>query len=94
MSQKRVNIQLFIATNVNILKIMNNGGVEVPKIEDLNESEKHRAKLDKDGNVLCIECEKNLAKISEYGMIRRCDECANKKYFFVSMDEPGGRKYY
>lgn len=66
------------------------------KLNDLNDNEKIRAVLDKDGNVLCLYCEKNLAKISEYGMLRKCDACEKIKDYnvMVSIDEPNGRRMY
>ena len=65
------------------------------KLSDLNESERLRAKVDKDGNVLCIWCNKNPAKVSEYGMLRKCETCEKEKYnVMVSIDEPSGRKMY
>lgn len=65
------------------------------KLNDLCISEKKRAILDKRGNVLCLFCEKNLAKVSEYGMIRKCTKCSKLTFGpMVSMDEPGGRKSY
>lgn len=65
------------------------------KITDLNETERERAKVNSKGVVLCLECEKYPAKISEYGMLRRCKHC--EKLTFgpnVSINEPGGMKYY
>ena len=66
------------------------------KLKDLNESERSRAKVDKDGNVLCLHCEKNLANVSEYGMLRKCDECEkkDKRYGFAIIEEIGGRRSY
>ena len=65
------------------------------KLNEINESERDRAKLDKDGNVLCLHCEKNLAKISEYGMLRKCDECENKSHApMVRTMEHGKMKIY
>jgi uncharacterized protein YuzB (UPF0349 family) len=65
------------------------------KLSDLNESERLRAKVDKNGTVLCIWCEKNPAKVSEYGMLRKCDECSKEKYnVMISIDEPSGRRTY
>ena len=67
----------------------------MPKISDINESERSRAKVDKNGNVLCLHCEKNLANISEYGMLRKCETCEKEKYnVMVSIDEPSGRRSY
>lgn len=67
----------------------------MPKLSDLNESERSRAKVDKNGTVLCLQCEKNPAKVSEYGMLRKCDECSKEKYHvMVSIDEPSGRRTY
>lgn len=67
----------------------------MPKIEDLNESERDRAKVNSKGIVLCLHCEKNPAKISEYGMLRKCDECSKEKYnVMVMIDEPSGRRSY
>lgn len=65
------------------------------KLSDLNESERSRAKVDKNGNVLCLMCGKNPAKVSEYGMLRKCPSCEKEKYnVMVSIDEPNGRKSY
>lgn len=67
----------------------------MPKIEDLNESERSRAVVNKDGEVLCLHCNKNKAKISEYGMLRKCDECEKKTFGpIVSISEPSGRRTY
>lgn len=67
----------------------------MPKLKDLNESERERAKVNKSGIVLCIECEKHPAKISEYGMLRRCSHC--EKLTFgptVRISELNGIKSY
>lgn len=65
------------------------------KISDLNEAERERAKVNKKGEVLCIECEKYPAKISEYGMLRKCSECEGKTFGpTVMINESGGRKSY
>lgn len=66
------------------------------KLSDLNESERQRAKVDKNGEVLCLWCEKNPAKVSEYGMIRKCDECEKKetRYGFAIINEFGKNKHY
>lgn len=67
----------------------------MPKIEDINESERDRVKVDKDGIVLCLWCEKNPAKVSEYGMLRKCDECSKLNFGpTVRIDEPSGRRTY
>jgi uncharacterized CHY-type Zn-finger protein len=67
----------------------------MPKIEDLNESERSRAKVNKNGIVLCLMCGKNPAKISEYGMLRRCSHCEKLKFGpTISIDEPSGRRSY
>lgn len=67
----------------------------MPKIEDLNESERDRAKVNDKGIVLCLHCNKNPAKISEYGMLRKCDECEKKTFGpIVSINEPSGRRSY
>lgn len=65
------------------------------KITEINEWEKDKAILDQDLNVLCPVCKKNLAQVSEYGMIRKCDECKDIKvytcgYAFV---DSNGRKF-
>lgn len=65
------------------------------KLKDLSESERPRAKVDSKGNVLCLHCEKNPAKVNEYGMLRKCDECQKEKFGpMVTMIEGGGMKYY
>lgn len=65
------------------------------KQNDLNEFEKKDAVLDKQGNVLCPVCKKRLAIVTEYGMVRTCNKCERPKCnIMVSIDEPGGRKYY
>ena len=66
------------------------------KISDLNPLERKRVKVDKKGTVLCLWCEKNPAKVSEYGILRRCNECEKIKDYnvIVSIDEPGGRRSY
>lgn len=67
----------------------------MPKIEDLNESERDRAKVNDKGIVLCLHCNKNPAKISEYGMLRKCDECSKLNFGpIVSINEPSGRRSY
>lgn len=67
----------------------------MPKIKDLNESEKDRAIIDKNGIVLCLHCEKNPAKISEYGMLRKCDECEKERFGpMVTISEPNGMRSY
>ena len=68
----------------------------MPKISDLNESERSRAKVNSKGEVLCLWCEKNPAKVSEYGMLRRCNECEKIKDYnvMVMIDEPSGRRSY
>ena len=67
----------------------------MPKIEDLNESERDRAKVNDKGIVLCLHCNKNPAKISEYGMLRKCDECSKLNFGpIVSISEPSGRRSY
>ena len=68
----------------------------MPKLNDLNESEKLRAIVNKDGIVMCLFCEKNPAIVNEYGMLRKCDECERKKDYnvIVSIDEPSGRRSY
>lgn len=65
------------------------------KITEINEWEKDKAIIDQDLNVLCPVCKKNLAQVSEYGMIRKCDECKDIKtytcgYAFV---DSNGRKF-
>jgi len=67
------------------------------KINDLNESEIKNAILDSEGNILCPVCEKRQAIITDYGMIRNCQNCKDIKEEYnvmVSIDEPGGRKMY
>ena len=67
----------------------------MPKISDLNESERSRAKVNSKGIVLCLECENYPAKISEYGMLRRCSHCEKLKFGpTISIDEPSGRRSY
>lgn len=65
------------------------------KITEVNEWDKNNAVLDPEGNVLCPVCKKNLAQVSEYGMIRKCNECKDVKvytcgYAFV---DSNGRKF-
>jgi len=64
------------------------------KLNDLHESEKSSAILDKEGNILCPNCEKNLAIVTKYGMIRRCKKCEkNKTYsFMIAHDDQCGRR--
>ena len=65
------------------------------KIEDIDKWERKEAILDKDNNVLCPVCKKNQANITEYGMIRTCDNCKREEYnVIVSIDEPSGRRSY
>lgn len=67
----------------------------MPKLSDLNESERDRVKVDKNGIIICPWCEKNPAKISEYGMLRKCDECSKLNFGpIVSISEPSGRRTY
>jgi len=67
------------------------------KQKDLAEYEKKLATLDNKGNVLCPECNKELAPDNEYGIIKRCPVCEKKERYYnvmVSIDEPGGRRSY
>lgn len=65
------------------------------KLSDLSEQEISEAITDKDSNVLCPICKKRLANVTEYGMVRTCNKCERPKCnIMVSIDEPGGRKYY
>lgn len=65
------------------------------KLSDLNDQEIIEAVLDDKENVLCPICKKRLAIVTEYGMIRTCTKCERPKCnIMVSIDEPGGRKYY
>ena len=65
------------------------------KLSDLNKSERLRAKVDKNVTVLCLQCQKNPAKVSEYGMLRKCDECSKLNFGpIVRIDEPSGRRTY
>lgn len=67
----------------------------MPKLKDINEWEKEDAILDSKGIILCPVCKKNQANITEYGMIRTCDNCKREKYnVMVSIDEPSGRRSY
>jgi uncharacterized CHY-type Zn-finger protein len=50
------------------------------KLTDLNECERERAKVNKKGVVLCLQCEKYPAKISEYGMLRKCTRCQKERF--------------
>lgn len=65
------------------------------KITEINEWEKDKAILDQDKNVLCPVCKKNLAQVSEYGMIRKCDECKDIKVYTCSYAfvDSNGRKF-
>jgi uncharacterized CHY-type Zn-finger protein len=68
---------------------------DMPKLKDINEAERDRAKVNSKGIVLCIHCEKYPSKISEYGMLRRCTHCEGMKFGpTVSIDEPSGRRSY
>jgi len=49
------------------------------KLRDISDWEKQDAILDKEGNVLCPCCRKNLARVNRYGMIRKCKECQKTK---------------
>lgn len=65
------------------------------RLQDINEAERDRAKVNKKGEVLCLHCEKYPAKISEYGMLRKCSNCEGKQFGpTVMINESGGRKYY
>lgn len=65
------------------------------KIKDIDNWEKKNAVVSKNGTVLCPECKKKPAIITEYGMIRRCNICKDIKvytcgYAFV---DSNGRKF-
>ena len=64
------------------------------KLTDLADHEKQFAVLDKDGNILCPVYEKNLAKVTEYGTVRRCKKCekAPRDTIFISHDDCCGRR--
>ena len=63
-------------------------------INDINESERNRVVIKK-GKIVCIFCEKNKTKISEYGMLRACTKCEGRKRGpTISIDEPNGRRSY
>lgn len=67
------------------------------KINDLNESEIKNAVLNNEGDILCPVCEKRLAIVTDYGMIRNCKECGENKQDYnvmVVIDEPSGRRSY
>jgi uncharacterized protein YbaR (Trm112 family) len=48
------------------------------KLNDLAEYEKETAIIDKNGNILCPDCKKRLALVTEYGLIRRCKRCQTR----------------
>lgn len=65
------------------------------KITEVNDWDKNNAILDSQNNVLCPICKKRLARVSEYGMIRKCNICKDVKtytcgYAFV---DSNGRKF-
>jgi uncharacterized CHY-type Zn-finger protein len=67
------------------------------KLSDLAEYEKKLAKVDKKGNILCPECNKELAPNNEYGIIKMCPICKKKERYYnvmVMLDEPSGRRTY
>lgn len=69
----------------------------MPKISDLHPSEIESAILDSKGNVMCPVCKKRQAIITDYGMIRNCQNCKDIKEEYnvmVMIDEPGGRRSY
>ena len=63
------------------------------KLSDLDKSERSRAKVNSKGEVLCLMCEKNPARVSEYGMLRKCIECEKERFGpMVVCDDQCGRK--
>jgi len=50
------------------------------KINEISEMENTEfLKFDKSGDILCRLCEKRLANITEYGCLRKCNECQGIK---------------
>jgi len=49
------------------------------KIKDLADYEVKSAILDKKRNVICPNCKKRLAQVTEYGLIRNCQKCGEKE---------------
>ena len=69
----------------------------MPKLKDLHESELENAIVDKKGNVLCPVCKKRQAIITDYGMIRNCQNCKDIKEEYnviVRISEPSGMRNY
>lgn len=64
------------------------------KLSDLADHERKNAIWDKDDNVICPYCEKRLAKVTKYGMIRPCKKCENhpRDTLFISHDDCCGRR--
>lgn len=70
------------------------------KLTDIVEWEHKNAVLDKEGNVLCPSCQKELAKVTSYGNIRRCKKCQKKPFEssfmfavnYVDLREADGRE--
>lgn len=64
------------------------------KLKDINEWEKDNAILNKNGDVLCPSCLKELAKVTEWGMIRKCDKCKDIRNvsFSYAFNDANGRK--
>lgn len=83
--------------SVRIVEILLEDKKRNMKLTDLAECEKKEAILDTKGRVLCPSCEKRLAKVTEYGMIRNCNKCGEVKNDYnvmVMVDEPNGRRSY
>lgn len=65
------------------------------KFTEVNEWDKNNAVLDPQNNVLCPVCKKNLAQVSEYGMIRKCKSCKDVKFYTCgyAFVDSNGRKF-
>lgn len=65
------------------------------KLNNLSDWEKPDAILNDAGEVLCPHCLKNLARVSKYGMIRKCKECRGVKTesFAYSFEDSNGFKF-
>lgn len=70
----------------------------MPKINDLSDWEKKKnPKTNKKGEILCPDCVKNLAIVTEYGVLRRCLDCQKNhtpSTFHAVIKEGGKNKFY
>ena len=66
------------------------------KLNELSDFEDKDVQVDKNGDILCKECLKELAILTEYGMRRNCNKCGNIKSEapMAIINEHGRRKIY